>query len=100
MKEFIPIIRYVCKHCKEDFKTTTRHDCKRDPEKKNCFTCKHNKGWDQTEIDEGYTGFGHYSRKEWSVACAMDHEDRSAPNLSSMGYKLNCPEWEQKEEAQ
>jgi len=99
MKEFTPVTRYVCSHCKEDFRTTTRHDCKRDPEKKNCFTCKHNNGWDREDVESGYGEQGYHTYPVWYVECGKDHE-RTAPDLSRVGYKLNCPDWEQKEEGQ
>jgi len=39
------VIRYQCEFCKKEFKTPDRHYCKKNPELKNCFTCKHLKEW-------------------------------------------------------
>jgi len=92
MKLFSNVTRYVCLYCKKDFKSNTRHDCKRDPDKKNCFTCKHNKGWKPTEVEYDY-----HNSEEWGVICENEY-DHTAPDLVRMSYKLNCPEWELKED--
>ena len=33
------VIRYECPFCKKIFKTPNRHNCKRNPIHRNCFTC-------------------------------------------------------------
>ena len=43
------VIRYQCEFCKKEFKTPDRHYCKKNPKLKNCFTCKHLKGWLESE---------------------------------------------------
>ena len=40
-KSFKEVLRLQCNHCGKLFKTE-RHDCKFDPEKRNCLTCQHN----------------------------------------------------------
>ena len=97
MKSFITVNRYICFNCKKEFKTATRHNCKRDPDKKNCYTCKHNNGWNEIDVEHEYDCFGYDVHKEWSVDCARENE-HTAPDLASMNYELNCPDWEMKEE--
>lgn len=50
---------WECEHCKKLFKTPNRHDCKKDPAKKNCFSCKWLNGWNDPEtIDYIDVGIG------------------------------------------
>jgi len=99
MKLFSNVTRYICLYCNKEFKTASRHDCKRDPDKKNCFTCRHNKEWYREDTENGYSEGGYYTIPVWQVDCAKEREC-TAPELSRVGYKLNCPDWEQKEEGQ
>lgn len=97
MKKFTPVTRYVCEHCKQDFRTSNRHNCKRDPEKKNCYTCKHNNGWESVDNDDDYGEFGSSTSSMLYVICAKEKDDISALDLSQRNYVLNCNEWEKKE---
>lgn len=38
------VIRYKCKWCGMEFHTDYLHNCKYSPDRKNCFSCKHNRG--------------------------------------------------------
>lgn len=93
MKE---VTRYQCKFCKKDFKTPNRHYCKFNPALKNCFTCKHLKGW---ESGEQYDGG--YEYPQWEP----NHPDCTSdePNLvgydieliKELEYNMQCERWEE-----
>lgn len=89
MKE---VIRYKCEFCKQEFKTPNRHNCKRDPLKKNCYTCQNNKGWYEHEefIGEGY------SSRTLQPEC--DYSDTDAPYLAMIRYDLQCKYYKQIDE--
>jgi hypothetical protein len=36
-----PVTMYQCQHCKKLFKTPDKHNCRRDLDKTNCYTCEH-----------------------------------------------------------
>ena len=67
MKE---VTRYQCEFCKKDFKTPDRHQCKKDPALKNCFTCKHLKGW--LESDNGYKE--KFKGKSFPFSCMRENQ--------------------------
>lgn len=48
--DFITKVKYECKYCHKLF-ATTKHDCKWNPKKKNCLTCKHCIGFDKGKGD-------------------------------------------------
>ena len=54
------VTMYECEHCGQYFKTPDRHKCKKDPKKRNCFSCKwHKQEWTQYEtIDYVDVGVG------------------------------------------
>ncbi len=83
MKE---VTRYQCQYCKKDFKTSNRHSCKRDPAKRNCYTCQNNKGWEEDE--------GIYPGCDYAIA-----EGISALYLyEKLNYDLQCEHYKQLEE--
>lgn len=89
------VTRYQCQFCKKDFKTPNRHHCKFNPELKNCFTCKHLKGWHEGEIID--VGFGPYNGPyeppypDCNIeACVGDLEE-----IKAMNYNVQCEWWEE-----
>lgn len=84
------VIRYQCEHCKKEFKTPNRHYCKMNPELKNCFTCKHLKGWEDGRcIGEGewlprYPNCASEVGEGWDLEIIKDRK-----------YDMQCSEWGQ-----
>ena len=90
MKE---VTRYQCEFCKKDFKTPNRHYCKKNPELKNCFTCKHLKGWEESE-DNGEYGYEYYKEPNYPD-CAADMDGWDIETIKEVNYNMQCEKWEQ-----
>lgn len=90
MKE---VTRYQCEFCKKDFKTPNRHYCKKNPELKNCFTCKHLKGWEESE-DNGEYGYEYYKEPN-CPDCAADMDGWDIETIKEVKYDMQCDKWEQ-----
>lgn len=86
------VIRYQCEFCKKEFKTPDRHYCKKNPELKNCFTCKHLDGWAEGRYwgENGYDPPAPYCKAE------PDH-DWDIETIKSCNYNMQCERWEAKE---
>ncbi len=82
------VTRYQCQFCKKDFKTPDRHYCKKNPELKNCFTCKHLKGWDEDFV------YGEYTRTPWPD-CAAGVDGWDIETIKEVNYDMQCEKWEQ-----
>ena len=86
------VIMYECEFCKKHFKTPNRHVCKYDPKLKNCFTCKHNKGFNEENEEWEY---GTY--KTIYADCALDMNDldvRNTPrNMQCFEYEYCGGKW-------
>jgi len=73
------VIRYKCEYCDKEFRTPNRHQCKYDPKFKNCYTCKHNHGFEK-DIDfiyqdrSGVDYHGQERNGSFYVLCALDIE--------------------------
>lgn len=52
-REMKKVTVYKCKWCGRMFKTPNLHQCKFDPDLKNCMSCKHNAGCRPGEYEEG-----------------------------------------------
>jgi hypothetical protein len=94
------ITMYECPYCKKIFKTPDKHNCKRHPDKKNCFSCKHFQCFDDDYQAPNYydTGYryinpvcGHSEHYEHEVEDIIDVMYHNKPRWS-----LNCPGWEGK----
>lgn len=83
---FAAVKAFKCLYCGKLFRTT-RHDCKFDPAKTNCFTCKHYAGFNEPEFVDDY-------HKDVCVNCNADGNALFLNELKSSGYKLNCDEYE------
>jgi hypothetical protein len=94
-----PIQMYECQHCKKLFKTPNKHNCRRDPNKTNCYTCEH---WGhQFYIDWAEC---YYSSKgktcDPSDACKAtetNYGDCAFELMRENDWKLNCPAYKRKE---
>lgn len=88
MKE---VIRYQCEYCSKEFKTPDRHNCKRDPAKKNCYTCQNNQGWEVDTSDE-------FSRRIIYPTCELAADEGiDAEFLYNIDYDLQCENYKQLE---
>ena len=87
------VTRYQCEFCKKDFKTPDRHYCKMNPELKNCFTCKHLKGWleseDGVDVGVGILPYPNYPDR------AADVDGWDIEEIKGANYNMQCSEWEQ-----
>ena len=94
MKE---VTRYQCEFCKKDFKTPNRHYCKKNPELKNCFTCKHLKGWLESEESAPiyFESETHYRRYPNYPDCAADMDGWDIETIKEVNYNMQCEKWEQ-----
>jgi len=94
MQDLRPVTLYKCQHCKKYFKTANRHDCRRDPDKTNCYTCKH---WGyQFYFDRSFSEDAEDMTCEPDEAC-MRHEtsyvDDAYNIMCRNGWYLDCPEY-------
>lgn len=95
--QMIPVQMYECQHCKKLFKAPDKHCCRRDPDKTNCYSCEH---WGhQFYWDKSYDDGGNMTC-EPEDACEK-HEtsyvDSAHEIMRESGWRLNCPEYKQKE---
>lgn len=88
------VIRYQCQFCKQEFKTPNRHNCKRDPKYKNCFSCKNNKGW---ESEEFCVGEGYYELVIYPD-CKFNSEENeiTASLIHQIDFDLQCEYYKQR----
>lgn len=85
MKE---VTRYECQFCKKDFKTPNKHHCKFNLDLKNCFTCKHLKGWEDGDRN------GCYSEPNYPD-CTMGVDGADIEIIKDCGYDMQCGKWKQ-----
>jgi hypothetical protein len=95
VKSLKPVTMYQCQHCKKLFKTPDKHNCRRDPDKTNCYTCEH---WlHQFYIDWG--GGETEPTCDPSDACKM-HEtsivEEAHAIMRERDWCLNCPDYKLK----
>ena len=85
-----PLTVYECEHCKQLFKTPNRHQCKKNPKLKNCYTCKHLKGWQDGERDD-------YLYNPPYPACEIEDcgSDWDLEIIKVCNYDMQCKHWEQ-----
>ena len=94
MQNLKPITMYQCQHCKKLFKTSNKHDCRRDPDKTNCYTCKH---WGhQFHYDKSYRDEGEMTCEQ--IDACEKYETSSVEEafliMCERNWKLNCSEYE------
>lgn len=88
-----PVTMYECPHCKKLFKTPDKHNCRRDPDKTNCYSCEH---WGhQFYYDKSHNDSGDMTCNP-EEACVM-HEtsyvDGAFEIMRETGWHLNCPDY-------
>jgi len=87
------VTRYHCEHCGKDFRTPDRHSCKKNPELKNCFSCKHWSDWGSETLESWEFG----SVKEIYPICDAEESNPDEIDLQTLknaGYNLQCSSWE------
>lgn len=91
MKE---VTRYQCPYCKKDFRTPDKHYCKFNPILRNCFTCKHLKGWSEGEQygqEEGW--FREPNTPDCDAIEEGLHWD--IEHIKERAYNMQCKKWEE-----
>jgi hypothetical protein len=87
-----PLTVYKCQHCEKLFRTPDRHQCKFRPELRNCFTCKHLKGWleskDGVDVGIGILPDPNYPN------CAAEVTGWDIVSIRQVGYNMQCEDWE------
>jgi hypothetical protein len=95
MKSLKPITMYECQHCKKLFKTPDKHNCRRDPDKTNCYSCEHwgnqfcfDKSWD-------HSGDATCTAKE---ACKIYGQcaEEAFEIMRGKGWHLDCSDYKLK----
>ena len=61
------ITMYECPYCKKIFKTPDKHNCKRHPDKKNCFSCKHSEYYEH-EVED-IIDVMYHNKPRWTLDC-------------------------------
>lgn len=96
MRNLKPIQLYECQHCKKLFKTPNKHNCRKDPDKTNCYSCKH---WGhQFYFDKTYDDGGDMTC-DVSDACAKhetSYTEEAYRIMQESGWHLDCPNYEAK----
>lgn len=90
MKDLKPITMYECQHCKKLFKTPNKHNCRRDPDKTNCYSCEH---WGHEFYFEKSSG---NMTCDASDACAKhktSYVDSAHGSMRESGWYLDCPDY-------
>jgi hypothetical protein len=84
-----PITMYECPYCKKLFKTPDKHRCRRNPELKNCYSCKH---WKHQFVIDTREEYSCEATEACSVEsdCAFD----AFYVMKNKGWLLNCPQYE------
>jgi len=91
--KFKKVTRFQCVHCDKEFKTQ-RHDCKFDPSKKNCLTCRHCRG---QENAVGHIDEGDYEPPSFICAAGQDAGVTDLDVIQSVKWNMQCEKWERLE---
>lgn len=94
-RKFTRVVRYRCEWCGREFRTDRLHDCKFDPDKRNCLSCRHQIGdFDVREDD----GCGHFHRESFFQCDALGagYCDfvNSVADLCGMDWRGRCDSYE------
>ena len=93
MKE---VTRYQCEFCKKDFRTPDKHYCKKNPELKNCFTCKNARGWHKGEtVNVGFGPFDGPYEQPYPDCIVGEGENWDIETIKEVKYDMQCDKWEQ-----
>lgn len=93
MKSLEPIQMYRCKWCGNVYHTK-RHDCKFDPDKKNCFLCRHSIGITQ-ERELYYVGEPYFECEKYDELEEMCLDEITyVEYVKKHKYNIDCPFFE------
>lgn len=81
---------WKCNWCNNLFRTPNRHFCKKNPALKNCFTCKHLKGWNSDRAV-----CGDESPVPDCAAISIDEYDWNIEEIKRANYNMQCEQWEE-----
>ena len=98
MKLFKSLTMYECQHCKKFFKTSNRHNCRKDPEKTNCYSCIH---WGHQFVMPEYFNYDKFSESWSSRGACKVNSDTAGHAFSLMrlnNWKLDCPDYKAKKQ--
>lgn len=93
-KQFEEIKMYKCKWCGKTFRTT-RHDCKFDADKVNCFTCKYSNGINISGWESGETPYFECDKYDYILDACGKEEYSEVEYLKENHYHTDCPCYEQ-----
>lgn len=97
MIEMKSIEMYECQHCKKLFRTPDRHNCRRDPDYTNCYSCEH---WGrQFYFDKSWRNEDCDMTCDMSDACKMSDTSQADAALGLMHenrWSMNCPDYKRK----
>ena len=88
-RKFKKVERYECSYCGHLFKTE-RHDCKFDPEKKNCLTCVHCQGQERSHGSEEDGGYG---PPMFKCEAGLDGGTTSIDVIQNQNWNMQCEKW-------
>lgn len=81
------VIRYQCELCKKEFRTPNKHRCKKNPELKNCFSCKNFMSWDDNEGNS-------IPYPTCEVYDPEDEREWDLQQIKLVNYNMQCEKWE------
>jgi len=82
------VTRYQCEFCGKEFRTPDRHECKKNPTLKNCFSCKLLRGWHEERYDTWI---------EIYPDCEKGMDGWTLEDIKSANYNMRCEFWEEEE---
>lgn len=94
--DFLIKTKYECKYCHKLF-NTTKHDCKWNPNKRNCLTCKHCIGFEQGEGDiYDSSTLGFIEHQSSYFLCEKDlHDFAELEAIHEDNWNGYCEDYEQ-----
>lgn len=103
MKE---VTRYECPYCEQLFKTPNKHKCKKHPDNKNCYGCKHFRCFKMDDIAKEYVDVGigtieqrnHYAHVECAIDGQYSDDDMIFETMWNRQWKLGCKDFESRYE--
>lgn len=91
MIEMKSIEMYECQHCKKLFRTPDRHNCRRDPDYTNCYSCEH-WGHEFKQYD-AYEGDYYFLT---SCNIKSTYADEAFDTMHENRWSMNCPDYKRK----
>ena len=94
-----PIQMYECQHCKKLFKTPNKHNCRRDPDKTNCYTCEHWGHQFYCAFNNGIREVQIWDPSDACKATETSYDDCAFELMRANNWKLDCPAYKRREAA-